>query len=669
MSNVHIKRAVENIKTGTTVYTPIVEVVVNAIQAIEEGKPESGRVKIVIKRSDQYAIDDEEDGSIPAVESITVEDNGIGFDEKSREAFDTLYTDYKISQGGKGFGRFTCLKYFKDVRVDSIFMDGAAFKRRQFEMGKKTQIIVGEKITEALQNATGTVIHLDHVKPNALNKRIPTIARSLVEKLLPYFINDEYACPQLILEEEDGSGKVVLNDYLGSSNAVIREIQLADSTFTLEGNGTSYVFQLRIFKFLSPRNTKSKISLVADNREVTETATSVYVPEFTDEFYEITGDSSLESTRNYVIKTYVFGDYLNTHVSLERGGFDFQKDQDLAYGISQAQIEEKAAELTKEVVLPEVILRQEKKVAQIESYVENEAPWHKAIVKKVDFKAFPYNPSKEQIEAKLQEEKFKDEVRIRRDVTKLLSEANEDSFEENVGSIVERISESSKNDLVHYVALRRNVLELFGKSLEFNESKKYESEGYVHNIIFPKNRDNQSTDYEDHNLWLIDERLNFTRYLSSDVPLNGFRTERPDIIAYDQRCAYRGDNESSNPVTIFEFKKPGRDDFVDPSSKEDPVEQILRYVINIQDGKFTTPKGREILVAENTRFYGYVVCDLTPKVKSWLAREKDFTSMPDGMGWFKWFANSNLYMEVIGWNKILKDANMRNKVFFHKLGI
>jgi hypothetical protein len=32
--------------------------------------------------------------------------------------------------------------------------------------------------------------------------------------------------------------------------------------------------------------------------------------------------------------------------------------------------------------------------------------------------------------------------------------------------------------------------------------------------------------------------------------------------------------EASNPITIFEFKKPQRDDFVNPSSKEYPIQQI-----------------------------------------------------------------------------------------------
>ncbi|AMS40156.1 hypothetical protein [Aminobacter aminovorans] len=35
MSNVNVKRLVENIRSGTNIYTPLVELVVNAIQAID----------------------------------------------------------------------------------------------------------------------------------------------------------------------------------------------------------------------------------------------------------------------------------------------------------------------------------------------------------------------------------------------------------------------------------------------------------------------------------------------------------------------------------------------------------------------------------------------------------------------------------------------------------
>ena len=99
------------------------------------------------------------------------------------------------------------------------------------------------------------------------------------------------------------------------------------------------------------------------------------------------------------------------------------------------------------------------------------------------------------------------------------------------------------------------------------------------------------------------------------------------------------------------------------------MEQVVRYVRRFRSGEFQTPAGREIIVTETTPFYGYVVCDLTTKVRDWVRDVKDFTPMPDGLGWYRWYSNMNLYIEVLSWDKIRKDAEMRNKIFFHKLGI
>jgi hypothetical protein len=74
MSNVNIKRAVENIRSGTNAYTPIVEVVVNGIQAIESAGSPDGVIEIVVHRSLQSDLVD----SIPDVTGFTVSDNGIG---------------------------------------------------------------------------------------------------------------------------------------------------------------------------------------------------------------------------------------------------------------------------------------------------------------------------------------------------------------------------------------------------------------------------------------------------------------------------------------------------------------------------------------------------------------------------------------------------------------
>jgi hypothetical protein len=51
MSSVNIRRAVENIKFGINIYTPLVELVVNAIQAIKQNDNADGKVEILIKRA------------------------------------------------------------------------------------------------------------------------------------------------------------------------------------------------------------------------------------------------------------------------------------------------------------------------------------------------------------------------------------------------------------------------------------------------------------------------------------------------------------------------------------------------------------------------------------------------------------------------------------------
>lgn len=665
MSNVNIKRAVENIKGGITVYTPLIEMIVNAIQAIEKSnQKDCGKIEVVVERSKQY----EAENKLADVESFIIKDNGIGFTDENRNSFDTLYSDYKIEDGGKGFGRFTSLRYFRDLHVESIYQNNGNYKRRKFSMGKDNDIIVSEQIDDMSEaKETGTTVILDSIKSTFKDKKLKTIARSLVEKLLPYFIEDGYSCPQILLIDKDTSEEIILNDFINNELAgLIQEVKVDNNSFEISGVKQNYAFLTRVFKFYSPKTQHSKISLVAHRREVTDTAIHNYIPEFIEEFYD---KDSGEHGKNYIIKAYVFSEYLNENVSLERGGFDFQKENDLLLGISQKDIEKKAAEIAKHVVGEDIANRQEKKKERVNSYVETEAPWHKSIVKDVDLSSVQYRPSDEEIESILQKEKYRQEIKIKNKVKQLLAGGSVDSLQDDINGIVNQISETSKNDLVHYIALRRNVLDIFKKSLELNPEGKYQSEGDVHDIIFPRGNDSDTTPFEDHNLWIVDERLNFTNYVSSDQPLNGGKSERPDLLAYNKRVLFRGSNESSNPVTIFEFKKPQRDDFVNPSSDEDPVQQIVRYVNNIKEGKFKTPEGREILIGENTPFYGYVVCDLTPKVKKWLETEKDFKIMPDGLGWFGWYGNINLYVEVVSWDKVLKDADMRNKIFFEKLGI
>lgn len=675
MSNIHIKRAVRNIKEKTSIYTPIVEAIVNSIQAIKSKAEANGLVTIILKRNGQLELDGTVSGD-RGIEEIQVGDNGVGFNDVNQESFDTLYSDLKIDEGGKGFGRLTYLKYFDNVWINSIYQKTKdTYWAFDFKMGDEKHFITKESSRPTKLNQTGTTIRLGGLKKkSAINQSAKTIARNLVELLLPYFITEEYKCPTIVLMEEDESEKITLNEYLLSNEAVIKEIPLAESEFSLQGSDALQDFKIRLFKIFSPGSKVSKISLVADKREVETAFLHRYIPEFEDEFYEPSTNPEGQG-RNYIVKAYVFGKYLDDHVSMERGGFDFRKDRDenaaeLYTEICQTEIEREAARLTNTAFSGEVASRLERKMSAIQEYVEQQAPWHRETLKEVDLSAFPMHPKPEEIEAILHQEQFKTETRLRAQVKSVLEKEDpSDQSEEIARKLAENISEKSKSELIHYVALRKYLLDLLARKLEYRDDGKHHTEGAVHDIIFPRKKDTDRVTYEGHNLWILDERLSFTNYVSSDIPFDSGKTDRGDLIAYGHRIAMRGDNITTNPITIFEFKRPGRDDFADPSSTDDPIAQIVRYANRLRDKKFKTPPGRPMEVNENTPFYGYVVCEFTPKVEEWLEREKSFTPMPDRKGWFSYLPGPRMYIEVLSWDKVLNDAVLRNKIFFHKLGM
>ena len=282
MSNVNVKRLVENIRSGTNIYTPLVELVVNAIQAIDAKGIQNGLVEIEVLRNGQADIIDR----LEDVDGFRVKDNGTGFTKTNRDAFDTLYTEQKIADGGKGFGRFTCLKYFDRVKVSSTFTEDDAFFDRSFRMGLDKDIIVDEMEGPSLAQATGATIEISGIKSVRFpDKKLETISRVVVERLLPYFVDQDRPCPRVVIREaKNPSDTVSLNDYLGKENSQIAEMKVDEGAFSLSANEDEKTFQVRVFKFFAPRTAKSKVSLVAHRREVTDNPLQTYIPEFGEEF-------------------------------------------------------------------------------------------------------------------------------------------------------------------------------------------------------------------------------------------------------------------------------------------------------------------------------------------------------------------------------------------------
>lgn len=662
MSRINIQGTIENIRSKSNIYTPIIEAVVNSIQSIVSKNIEKGKIEIILHRENTL----EFENSLSNIKTIEIRDNGLGFTQDNRDSFDTFYSELKKEIGGKGFGRFMFVKYFNNVRVESVFKNSdGQLKLRKFRFGKQYEIIVDEKIEETKAVDTYATVYLENLKDgHTFEKQIETISKKILERTLIFFINDAFKCPTIIVKENDGSQTIILNDYLTGKN----EIQLFDSKpFNLTNIKTNEQdeFVAKIFKIYFPGSQKSKISLTGHNREVTETPLHKYVPEFEDDFYE----ESNGVKKNYIIKTYVLGKYLDSNVSIERETFDFHKDgTNLHYPYSQTEIETKTSELTKEAFGVDVKIRSDKKTQRIRNYVNTSAPWHKSYLNELNIDSISYNLKDEDIEIELQKVKFNKEQQTRAELKELF---NEDNFDDShkIAEAISKISEIGKSDLAHYVFNRKNVLEAFLRLLKRRDDGKGELEKDIHNLIFPMGKDSENTDYQEHNLWLLDERLVFSEYVASDRKISKKKDAlgEPDLVIFDQKQSFRsGDNNFSNPLTIFEFKRPKREAY---KEDDDPILQIGKYLAKIREGKYEMPEGIEsIKVNESTPIYAYVVCDLKEKIHEFAIKHQ-LTISPDRDGYFGYHNGYKMYIEIISFKKLLNDATLRNKIFFRKLQI
>lgn len=233
------------------------------------------------------------------------------------------------------------------------------------------------------------------------------------------------------------------------------------------------------------------------------------------------------------------------------------------------------------------------------------------------------------------------------------------------------IADEKKGALAEYVTRRKAVLDLYETLLEFKnlEEETYNREDAIHQLFCPMRIDSKGLEIEDHNLWLLDDRLAFFNYFASDQNLSTYAatdsSERPDLAFFYESCVAWRESESTDTVVIVEFKKPMRTEYVG----KDPVQQVLSYVKRLKETSGEVDlKGRAIRgIRASTSFHCYVVADITPQLVDRIIGR--FEKTPDGEGYFGYTSNPSAYVEIVPFGKVLSDARLRNAIFFQKLGI
>lgn len=644
---------------------PLYEAIVNSIQSIyqrvdkkELDSIKDGLIEIIIDRDSSPAMLDNWETDI---ENITIKDNGIGFNDENYKSFNTYASDFKKSLGCKGVGRMIWLKAFNSVRIKSSYHMNGIYQQREFDFDEKNEVS-NIQITTVDKSDISTIIKLIGLKEKNKShtpKKLQTIARDILNHCFIYFVTEQ--APKIIISDNKDSISInKLFNEIGSKN-------ISEENFVID----ECQFKLIHFKNYNPNSNTHRLNLCANDRCVT----SVNLQNI------LTGVNSkfIDDNHKFVYNGFITSDYLDKNVNRERTTFNISdEDKTLFGGATKKEIIDNAAEIILKYLSNDIETYNKNKSGLISDFINRKHPRYRILLKY--FPECINNILLSEDEEKLELELFKQEqlfkLKLKCEGKELQKNIKENkhsaSIRKRTGEYAKKLSDLGKSNLAEYIIQRKSVLDLLEENMKYIDcdNEKYMPEECIHQLIFPMQSTSDDIDYSSHNLWLIDEKLSYHYYLASDkkiksmTPLITDSSDEPDIIIFNSPFAFTDEiDQPFRNVTIIEFKRPGRKDYNDV---ENPIQQVIDYMDDIIGGKIKTKDGFLIDGNDNIRFYCYILCDMTDKIKKY-AKQKDFKKTPDDLGFFYYLSNYNAYIEIIPYNKMIQDSKKRNKILFDKL--
>ena len=637
---------------------PLFETIVNSIYAIEERQEKEdfeGYIEVRIIREPQGVISGIE-SSVNEVIGFVVTDNGIGLDESNMYSFLQSDSTYRAEKGGKGVGRFSWLKAFESTHVESVFLDDGIWSKRSFDFSLKSPEINDQLVESGEVQEYQTIVELKNYYPSYgkyVPKKADTIANNIMQHCLIYLMSPK--CPKIVVIDDE---KYCVNDIFAS------KIRRDDNKVSFDIG--EYNFSMLHIKVEDNSLGSSKLYLFANDRMVQE-------KDIEKEIVDL--DKNLYRKEGFFYVGILSGRYLDENVETTRTGFKIPEDskdgdislKDIVDG-AKKEIEKYLSDYLESVA--------KDKSQRIQKYISTEAPQFGHLLKYMseDIATIKPNVTNAKLDDELYKIKRKFDSTLKQEnaeIIKNISVGAEtlDSYKEKFKKQIEKISDSNKAALAEYVAHRKVIIELFKQGIKANDFGQFTKEAYIHNLLYPMRRTSDEIEYQSHNLWLIDERLSYCDYISSDIPFdNNPKEERTDILMLDKPVAVSDEQNTGRAyetIIILELKRPMRDDY---TQSENPIIQMLEYVDRLSSNTVTDRYKRPIKVGENTQFYLYAVCDLTPRLRK-IAETYDFLETPDKMGMYKYHDKKRAYIEVLSFDKLIGDAEKRNKILFEKLGV
>jgi hypothetical protein len=257
-----------------------------------------------------------------------------------------------------------------------------------------------------------------------------------------------------------------------------------------------------------------------------------------------------------------------------------------------------------------------------------------------------------------------------------------EEFRAKINELSWKYTSSLKNfdmaNLSQLIVRRAAIVEILdlacGKKLAMQvtaDGVRRKDERIIHSIFFPMRKD--STECDDHDMWLLSEEYHYFDYIASDMPLaniawnDGKKAFESDIDQEFQKVLAKraSDNGGKRPdialfskegsAIVVEFKAPG-------VSMDEHIGDLSEYA--------------HLLAAKSggklNKFYGYLIGDTVNPLRL----SGTWTPFPTGNGWFQSSSLldpntrmplGEIYFEILHFNDVIERAKKRIGIYQDKL--
>lgn len=621
---------------------PAFEAIANSYDSIADDRIGDQISVEILRAPSELTLTDNKDSC--SIIGFKITDNGKGFDSINFDWFCEVDSMHKAPIGGKGIGHLTWVKVFSHVILESTFKEDGRIYTRKAELIEDKDIFASHSLHEQKRGKLETTITLLHPKSGF---SFPAkIHSTLCDLIFCHFLPRILINNSIEITIKDNTKTTKLNDYLNQEKNEVNEEQ-----FDVAGK----LFRFFFFKTLKTRSNAGKIHYCAASRVVTTDKISNF-NKYIEGFQE-----------SYA--GYILGNFLDENVLEERLGFKIQETASEMQGLSIGwqDIRGKVSVLIENALKEKLKPHQEAHKNTIMRFVNSHPRYRTVYARKPDITdRIPTHAQQDEMVSIFEIERQK----LRSASASLIKETVADKTpngKKKIEAIRQAIIDNvtlSKDTLADYVLDRKSIINLLESLLEKKSDGRLTEESEIHSLIFPMRRTSDEVEFDEHNLWLIDERLAFHKFLTSDKPVRSdfdiYSRKEPDILCYIDEPA----KNNFSSATLIEFKRP-----IEGGKHYNPIQQVKDLAMDLQDNKRENKGGRKINFAPESIFFGYVISDFDDHLLKCIRSDGNLKLNPRGNGYFHYYPEMRLWLEVISYDKLLSDAEKRNQIFFQKLGL